>query len=252
MVKVTKFLVFALLIALMPMAAIAVHGSDSSNGSNLGSDSDSTTTSTQNQGYNFSDDKEVRSEVKTRVLKNNPEVGTMTMEQARELVREEAKEMMQDKIQTAKPGYSPNNSASKERCDLVSQAIEEITVSSSIIESEVLGVQLENSAKNYSTSEDKANEALDKADQRSAFAKFFIGPNYNQLKEVKAQMEQNRVRVENMNQVCSQIENAGDQIEIKTQVQILEDQNTALQSQVDEQETGFSLFGWLVRLIAGY
>jgi len=252
MVKATKFLVFALLVALMPMAAIAVHGSDSSNSSNSGSGSDSTSTSTQNQGYNFSDDKEVRTEVKTRVLENNPEVGTMTMEQAREVVREEAREMVQDKIQVAKPEYTPNNGASKERCDLVSQAIEEITVSSSIIESEVLGVQLENSAKDYSNSVDSANEALDTADQRSVFAKFFIGPNYNQLKEVKAQMEQNRVRVENMNQVCSQIENSGDQAEIKTQVQILEDQNTALQSQVDEEEAGFSLFGWLVRLIAGY
>lgn len=256
MTKVTQFIVFALLIALMPVAAIAVHGSDSGNSSDSGtsssSDSDSDSTSTQNQGYNFSDDKEIRTEVKTRVLESNPEVGTMTMEQVRELVKEEAREMVQDKIQATKPEYAPTNETSKTRCDTVSGAIEEVVVLSSVIESEVLGVQLENSANGFSTSEDRANEALDVADQRSAIAKFFIGPNYNQLKEVKAQMEQNQVRVANMNQVCSQVENAGDQTEIKAQVKILEDQNTALQSQVDEEEAGFSLLGWLIRLITGY
>lgn len=265
MKKVISILFIGVFVALSPVISLAVSGLEDSNGANSesaqaeevdeasdGSTSTSNSTSTQNGNYNFSEDSTIRESIRNQVMENNPEVGEMTREQVRELAREEAALQVADKIQTSKPDYPPSNLESKSRKSLTEDACEDIIVLSAMISDEKLGSKLEISAKTFLLSEDKINAAIDNADERSAFAKFFIGPNYGELSTVKVQIEQNQVRIQEMNQVYAQIENEADQTELKTAIQTLEAQNTALQEQLEDEEARFSLFGWLARWIGGY
>ena len=264
MKKVIGILAVATFVSIFPIVSFAVQGSEDSNGANNqgaeaadettdGETDDGTTTSnstsTQNSGYNFSDDSNIRTAIKTRVLENNPGVGEMTMEEARVLVREEASGLMADKIQASKPDYTPKSSDSKTRKSEVVDACEEIIILSAIVSNVTVGQKLENVAKTYLLSEDKVNKALDIVATRTSIAKFFIGPNYNELQTVQTQIEQNQTRIQEMNQIHTQIQNETDQTELKVAIQTLEAQNTTLQEQLDDEEAGFSLFGWLIRWI---
>lgn len=272
MKKALISLVVGIIVAVYPVIVGAVAGPDNLNGSNSesveaaeeattvdkttgdsgNSSSTSNSISTQNSSYNFSEDSNIREEIKNRVLENNPEIGEMTMTEARELVREEATLAVADKLRTSKPEYTPTNADSLARKNQVEDVCEDMIVFSAMISDEALGAKLEAAAKSYLLSEDKVNEAIDRADKRTSFAKFFIGPNYGELAAVNAQIEQNRLRIQEMNQIMVQLQNEADQSELRSEIQTLEAQNTTLQDQLDEEEDVFSLFGWLVKLIKGY
>jgi len=49
-----------------------------------------------------------------------------------------------------------------------------------------------------------------------------------------------------------QITNASEQTELASQIKILETQNTSLEEQLNQDVEGFSLFGWLSKLISGF
>jgi len=102
------------------------------------------------------------------------------------------------------------------------------------------------------SAEDRVNQAIDRAERRSAVVKFFFGPDYKSLKDVKGELEQNRLRIQELNQIRAQISNQGDQTELDNQIAVLEEQNTALQNQLNDLVSGFSLLGWLFRLIYRY
>jgi len=266
MKKIITILGVALFVAIFPVIVSAVAGPEDLNGANSesveaadestettdDSTSASNVASTQNGNYNFSKDSNISEAIRARVLENNPLVGEMTMEEARELVREEAAMEVANKIQTSKPEYTPKNSDSVARKSEVEGACEKMIVLSSIFSDSVLGSKLETSAKTYLLSEDKVNQALDTADTRTGFAKFFIGPNYEELGIVKIQIEQNQVKIQEMNKIHAQLQNEADQTELKGAIRTLEAQNTALQNQLDGEEEVFSLFGWLARWISSY
>ncbi len=115
-----------------------------------------------------------------------------------------------------------------------------------------IGEQIRVIARNQGESEDVVNQSLEKAQNRRAFAKFFVGPAYSQLKNVKQQIEQNQLRIQQLNQIAAQISNQADQTNLQNQIQILEKQNTDLEEQLNQDTKGFSLFGWLSKLISGF
>jgi hypothetical protein len=195
-----------------------------------------------NQAQNSGDTTQNREENQERT--NNPETGTMTEEQQRD---EE-----QTQLNNATSSYAPQNQATQQHVAQVQSTVQNMIQLSYRLNNENLGSQIRTMAQEQIKSEDTANQALEKAQTRSNFAKFFIGANYTQLKTIKQEMEQNQLRIQELQQICNQISNSADQTELQNQIQILEEQNTSLQNQLDSEESGFSLFGWLMRLINHY
>ena len=197
----------------------------------------STIETTQNRNQN---------QAETQAQTNNPEVGTMTQEQTRT--------ELQTELQKSQSTYAPTQQRTQTRLSAVSQAVENLVTLASRLytQNQSLSVQIRTNAQEQIRAEDKINQSLDKAESRTGFAKFFIGPNYKQLKTVKQEMEQNRLRIQQLNQIMSQITNASDQTELSNQIQILEAQNTSLEEQLNQDTKGFFLFGWLSKLISGF
>lgn len=95
-------------------------------------------------------------------------------------------------------------------------------------------------------------EKMAKAQSRASFARFLIGPNYYALKEVKQIMEQNQIRIRELEMLQLSLENEAEINALQTCIQNLESVNLMLDNQLQEQTKGFSLFGWLTRWFSDY
>jgi len=114
-----------------------------------------------------------------------------------------------------------------------------------------LATQLQNIAKSQVQSTEKISQNIDKADGKNSLVKFFTGADYKQIKEASQQMEQNRLRIQELKQIKSQIKNSGDATELQNQINVLEAQNVVLQDQIDNLGGGFSVLGWLFKWLNG-
>jgi hypothetical protein len=176
---------------------------------------------------------------------------TQTQNQGEE-TQLQIQERTETELQKSKPLYSPEGSTSRTRTEAVGEAVENMVRLSFQLGNEELGQQIRAVTQQQLQSLDKTNQALDKTEERSAIARFFIGTNYNQLKIAKEEMEQNRLRIQELNRIKAQISNEGDKTELKNQIKILEEQNTSLSNQINDILSGFSLLGWLLKWISGY
>jgi uncharacterized protein YpmB len=111
-----------------------------------------------------------------------------------------------------------------------------------------IGEKVRAIAKEQNESAERISSSLDKIQKRNSVIKFLIGPNYNEIKKTKQELEQNRLRIQNLNQIMNQLQNQGDKTLLQEQVQNLEQENTELQNFISQEERTFSLFGWLIKL----
>ena len=63
-------------------------------------------------------------------------------------------------------------------------------------------------------------------------------------------MEQNQLRVQQLQRLQTQVANQADEAQIKEAIQAFVEQNTALANQIQAEEQVGSLFGWLAKLLA--
>jgi hypothetical protein len=95
-------------------------------------------------------------------------------------------------------------------------------------------------------------EKIAKAQSRTSFARFFIGPDYYALKEVKQIMEQNQIRIRELEMLQLSLEDKAEISALQTCIQNLESVNLMLDNQLQEQTKGFSLFGWFTKWFSDY
>ena len=91
---------------------------------------------------------------------------------------------------------------------------------------------------------------LNKLESRPGLMKKLFGPDYGAIKNLKQQMEQNRLRIQQLEQLQNQVTNQADETQLQEAIQALVEQNTALEEQIQAEEQVGSLFGWLFRLFA--
>jgi len=91
---------------------------------------------------------------------------------------------------------------------------------------------------------------LQKMDARQGLIKSLIGPDYKAMKVMTQQMEQNQLRITELEQLKIELANQGDIMMVEEAIQTLTDQNTALQDKLSLEEQTNSLLGWLFRFFA--
>jgi len=111
-----------------------------------------------------------------------------------------------------------------------------------------IGEQVKQIAQNQDQAQTQIREQIDKIDSRNGILKSLLGPDYGAIKNLKQQLEQNQLRIEQLTQLEEQLSNYGDQTTIKEVIQLLTEQNTSLQELINAEEQIKSLFGWLIRL----
>jgi Cu/Ag efflux pump CusA len=113
---------------------------------------------------------------------------------------------------------------------------------------EEVGNQVRNIAQQQVQTQTQIQTQLNKLESKSGLMKKLFGPDYKAIKNLKQQMEQNQLRVQQLEQLQTQVVNQADEIQLEEAVQALVEQNTALEEQIQAEEQVGSLFGWLIKL----
>ncbi len=94
-----------------------------------------------------------------------------------------------------------------------------------------------------------SKEDLEKVTARSKWQKFFLGPDYRGIKKIKEAIENNKQLVSQLKSLQETILDENSKAEIQTVITSMEEVQTSFQNKVSESEkTGFSLFGWLIKM----
>lgn len=172
-----------------------------------------------------------KNQIKTQNAGEDSEIKTNTQEQ---------------KSQGMPKGESPRSETAKENMSVVAQKVEELLTIKSAQKG--IGEQVRQIAQEQTQAQDQIQTELGKVDSRGGLLKSLIGPNYQALKNMQKQREQNQLRIQQLEQLKNQLNNQGDITMVAETTQALTEQNTALQDRIAlEGQTG-SLLGWLFKL----
>ncbi len=234
--------VFALLLVAMPVLA-ANNGavSQGTSGTQQG-----TTTQTQQKlqvspsptGNHVQN----QNQVKTRNEGEDSQIQTNTQEQ------ESLGENEGTQGQGMPKKTSPRSETATQNMSNVGQKVEEI-LTTETMQGDV-GQQVKAIAQEQKTAQEQMQTDLGKVDSRGGLLKSIIGPDFKALKNMQKQMEQNQLRIQQLNQLQNQLTSQGEITQVQEMIQALTDQNTALQDRINLEEQSGSLFGWLFRLFA--
>jgi|SRR3989338_1650303 len=138
---------------------------------------------------------------------------------------------------------------SEERKSRVAIAVQEMHRVASSTQA-TIGEQIRVIAQEQNQEHEQIETALQNVSERGGFARFFIGPDYSEIKKAEQSVEKYNEKLQKMGEEVSQL-TAQDLIDsLNTQIKAMEEVKTELQSEIEAQKGGFSLFGWLNRLLS--
>ncbi|MBU0619191.1 hypothetical protein KKD62_03065 [Patescibacteria group bacterium] len=111
-----------------------------------------------------------------------------------------------------------------------------------------VGVQVKTLAQEQVQAQSQIQQQLNRLEVKTGFMKKLFGPDYKAIKNLKQQMEQNQNRIQQLQQLQTQLQNQAEETQLQLATQALVNQNMALQEQVQAEEQVGSVFGWLMRL----
>jgi len=143
-------------------------------------------------------------------------------------------------------GLEDQNEMSASRRSRVANAVQEMERIAT--RNQGIGDQIRVVARNQNRIQEEAESALQTAQKRGGFSRFFVGPNYGQLKNVENRLENHNQNLAELKELKNQIQNSEDVSLLDQQINTMEEIKTELEEAVSEDQKGFSLFGWLNRM----
>lgn len=143
---------------------------------------------------------------------------------------------------------SPRSDTAKANMSDVAKKVEELLTTESTQGG--IGEQVKQVAQEQKEAQEGIKTELGKIDDRSKLLKSLIGPNYQALKNMQKQMEQNQSRIKELEQLMSKLTNQSEITMVQETIKALTDQNVSLQDRITLEEQSRSLLGWLFKLFA--
>jgi arginine utilization protein RocB len=113
-----------------------------------------------------------------------------------------------------------------------------------------IGDQVREVAREQNQAQIQIQEQINKLDSKGKLARFLTGTDYGAVKNLKAQLDQNQLRIKQLEQLQTQLSNQGDIQTVQATIQALIQENTTLQERISTEEQTKSLFGWLIRFFS--
>ena len=163
-------------------------------------------------------------------------------EQLKEMVQSRTQELEQEaesiKDDTVQKVYRNQN--------VVREAVQSLLAAENIVGG--IGQQVSQIAKDFNNSVDKTIKAEEKIQSRSALAKLFVGGDKTAAAELEQEVNQNRGRIQSLNQLMEQCNCDGEtKAVLQEQIQNMEQEQNRLETLAKEQQAN-GLFGWLTQL----
>jgi len=113
-----------------------------------------------------------------------------------------------------------------------------------------IGEQVRQIAQEQNQAQEQIQEQLNKLESKGKLARFLTGTDYGAVKNLKQQLEQNQLRIEELTKLQNQLSNQSDITMVQETIQALIQENTFLQERITTEEQTRSLLGWLFRFFA--
>ena len=113
-----------------------------------------------------------------------------------------------------------------------------------------IGEQVRTVAQAQNQAQIQIQEQLTKLESKGKLVRLLTGTDYGAVKNLKAQLEQNQLRIQQLTQLQNQLTNQGDITAVQEMIQALIQENTSLQDRITAEEQTRSLLGWLFKLFA--
>ncbi|HPD74396.1 MAG TPA: hypothetical protein PLX95_03935 [bacterium] len=95
-------------------------------------------------------------------------------------------------------------------------------------------------------------KSLEEIDKRPAWKNFLLGPDYKNLGKIRSNLVQNRNQIRKIEKTIEKNKDEEDANTLRARLGELEQERLKIFNYIDEKDDGFSLFGWLTKLMFGY
>ena len=113
-----------------------------------------------------------------------------------------------------------------------------------------VGAQIGAIARVQNQNQEQIEASMYRIKNRGQLKKFFFGPDYKNLNSVEDRLANHTEKLADLKALAAQITNPADAVALLDQIEIMEQIDTELLSEVAVEKKGFSLFGWLNKLIS--
>ena len=111
-----------------------------------------------------------------------------------------------------------------------------------------IGEQIRVIAQEQNQKQEKVANEINAIQTRNKVKTFLFGTDYKSANELRGEIVSTENQINELNQIKEQILNENHKVILQEQVELLEQEQIKLQAFVDENESKFSLFGWLVKI----
>lgn len=112
-----------------------------------------------------------------------------------------------------------------------------------------IGQQIREVARLQNQSQLQIEQNLNKMQSKNNFMKKIFGPDFAAIKNLQKHMEQNQLRIQQLQQLQTQTQNQSEQMQIQQAINAMQEQNTTLKETIVAESNVNSLLGWLFKLI---
>jgi DNA repair exonuclease SbcCD ATPase subunit len=141
---------------------------------------------------------------------------------------------------------NPRSETAREHMSIVAQKVEEL-LTATTTELTGVGQQIREIARNQKQVQQQIEEQLQKIDSRPQWLKKVFSPAYSSIEQIKKHIEQNEVRIQQLEQIMNQLTNEGEKQLVQEMINALVQQNTALKDYLNNEEQTSSLLGKILR-----
>lgn len=166
-------------------------------------------------------------------------------EDSKDLI-EKAREDLKDASSTENDEDDEDSKLSKEHKDRVSEFAKKLLEVSK--KDWKMKKEAEEIAKEALDSSTSTVESIDKENSRSAWKTLLIGSDYKNLGKLRSELARTDKVVERLNALASSTANISLRTDLEAQIKLLQDTQAKVKTFVAENESKFSLFGWLVKI----
>jgi len=160
-------------------------------------------------------------------------------------------------VQTQNQGEDSQLSVKTQEAEQLNQAVDDslTKVSDQVLElidtvgaKGGIGQQVKVIAQDQTKLQQEIKSDVTQLNSRSAMAKFFIGSDKKLIQSMEQKMEQNRLMIQQLEQLMTQTQNQGDLEQLQLTIDLMTYQNTSLQSKIEKESKSNGMFGWLINI----
>ncbi len=248
--------IFVLFVSIFLLSSIVFAAQGSINGQGTGQNTEPEDGSQGQQGTNGAESSDEQDtgqgqQVQEEEQTQNQGEDTQIMVQQRQELKAETKTQLQEMVQQKQQAMNQELEGKSEKEQNVYQNQNQVRLAvHSLLAMEDLvggiGKNVSQIARQFNNSVQATLNAEEKIQAKSAFARFFSGGDENSAEEIEQEVNQNRLRIQELKQLYEQCD-CDDEVKamMQEQVQNMEQEQNRLQELAQKEKKSKGLFGWL-------